>query len=309
MIARLVALLAVLGVLGGCSMVARLKPVRSTSAAVKPTPVSVVRTGERDVIAAGARPDGQTDNTTIFQGLLDEAARQGGGRVFVPAGQYAIRGTLRIPANVTLEGVSQYAPAVGDAGDPKTATKTSFGGSVLLAYAGRGARKGQPFILLAGHNAVLKGITVYYPEWQRSAVPPVPYPPCIAGAPNIENLAILDCQLVNPYEAIRLEQSHRFLIRNVMGYPIRRGLYINNCTDIGRIENIHFWPFNIYYEAGDPYCLWINQNGVAFEFGRTDWQYVSNTFCFGYGVGYKFVDAGQGGANGNFLGFFERICG
>ena len=30
-------------------------------------------------------------------------------------------------------------------------------------------------------------------------------------------------------------------------------------------------------------------HGEAFIFGRSDWQYVLNTFCFGYNVGYKFI--------------------
>ncbi len=31
------------------------------------------------------------------------------------------------------------------------------------------------------------------------------------------------------------------------------------------------------------------ENGEAFIFARSDWQYVLNTFCFGYNVGYKFI--------------------
>ncbi len=27
---------------------------------------------------------------------------------------------------------------------------------------------------------------------------------------------------------------------------------------------------------------WQQKNGEAFVFGRSDWQYVFNTFCFGY---------------------------
>ena len=40
---------------------------------------------------------------------------------------------------------------------------------------------------------------------------------------------------------------------------------------------------------------------ACFEFGRTDWHYVLNTFCFGYGVGYKFSETKAGlerGVNG-----------
>jgi hypothetical protein len=53
-----------------------------------------------DVLATGARPDGATDNTAIFQRLLDEAGKAGGGVVNVPAGSFRIAENLSIPANV-----------------------------------------------------------------------------------------------------------------------------------------------------------------------------------------------------------------
>ena len=157
-------------------------------------------------------------------------------------------------------------------------------GSVLLAYAGRGDPAAAPFIRLTGSMATLSGFIVAYPEWKESDVPPVPYPPTVYASGSI-NVAVLDCCFLNSYEALHFQDSHRFLVRNVYGYPSCRGLYVDNCLDIGRVENCHFWPFGINYGAS-AYTQWINENGVAFEFARTDWQYVTNTFCFGFN--YKF---------------------
>src|SRR5690606_18575904 len=84
--------------------------------------------------------------------------------------------------------------------------------------------------------------------------------------------------------------------------------YADACYDIGRVENAHFWPFGVSYQQDDPYCKWVNTNGVAFEFARTDWQYVTNAFCFGYGVGYKFSRSKNGSCNGNFLGIGADCC-
>ena len=120
--------------------------------------------------------------------------------------------------------------------------------------------------------------------------------------------AVLDCMIVNPYEAIHFNGTARFLVRNVHGYPDFRGLYVDACYDIGRVENIHFWPFGTEYNANHPYSKWVNTNAVAFEFARTDWQYVTNTFCFGYGVGYKFSTTKAGSCNGNFLGIGADSC-
>ncbi|MCS6777377.1 MAG: glycoside hydrolase family 55 protein [Chthonomonadaceae bacterium] len=254
-----------------------------------------------NVRETGARGDGTTDDTAAFQQALDRAGQAGGGVVEVPAGRYRIQGHLVIPANVTLQGTFRSAPM------PHRDASGQLTGTVLLAYAGRGSEQGAPFIRLAGNNAALAGVVIAYPEWKQTDVPPVPYPPCILSE-NTENVSVQDCLLLNPYEGIRLVRAHRHLVRNVTGYPIKRGLYVDECYDIGRIENVHYWPFGVIYKPEDPYCKWINTQGVAFEFARTDWHYVANTFCFGYGVGYKFSESKAGSTNGNFLGIGADSC-
>jgi len=256
--------------------------------------------GEWNVVDFGAAPDAQTDNTSAFQRALDAAAAAGGGVVRVPAGHYRLSGVLSIPGAVTLRGTFEAPPTDQREGWPK------LDGSVLMAYAGRGATAGPPFITLAGSMAALAGFTVTYPEWNEADVPPVPYPPTVAAS-GVVNTAILDCLFLNSYEAVHFQDSGRFLVRNVYGYPSFRGLYTDNCLDIGRAENCHFWPFGITHGAS-AYTKWINENGVAFEFARSDWQYVTNTFCFGYGVGYKFSTTKNGSCNGNFLGIGADSC-
>lgn len=254
-----------------------------------------------NVIGAGAPGDGQADCTGVFQRLLDAAGRAGGGVVEVPAGRFRILGHLSIPANVTLQGIYRVPPTTG----PKAITNLT--GSVLFAYAGRGSTNGPPFIQLAGHNAAIAGLIIAYPDWKQTDVPPVPYPPCVLSQ-DTENVGISECLLLNPYEGIRLVRAHRHLVRNVTGYPIWRGLYVDECYDIGHIENVHFWPFGVSYDPNDPYCKWINTQGTAFELARTDWHYVLNTFCFGYGIGYRFSRSEHGAANGNFHGLGADSC-
>jgi hypothetical protein len=255
----------------------------------------------RNVTALGAKGDGVTDNTVAFQTALDTAGKAGGGIVEVPAGRYRLNGTLSIPRGVTLEGTYRVPPTVARSNEEKP------DGTVLLAYAGRGSGEGAPFIRLAGNNAAVRGLVVDYPEWKQSDVPPVPYPPCVYSE-NAENVGISECCFLNAYEAIKLVRAARHLVRNVTGYPSKRGIFVDECYDIGHIENIHFWPFGVAYQPDDPYCKWINTQGVAFELARTDWHYVHNTFCFGYGVGYKFSQSKAGSTNGNFLGLGADSC-
>jgi hypothetical protein len=254
-----------------------------------------------NVLEAGAVGNGKDDCTTVFQELLNDAGKMGGGVVEVPAGQYRISTGLSIPANVTLQGIYRVPPTSG----PRPVAKLT--GSVLFAYAGRGSTNGEPFVRLAGDNAAITGVIIAYPEWSQTNVPPVPYPPCILSR-DTDNVSVQECCLLNPYEGINFVRAHRHLVRNVTGYPIKRGIFVDECYDIGHIENIHFWPFGVAYDPNNEYCKWINTQGTAFELARTDWHYIHNTFCFGYGVGYKFSKSAQGSANGNFLGLGADSC-
>ena len=248
----------------------------------------------------GVTTDEEADNTEALQRALDAASASGGGIVELSAGRFRFNGVLSIPQGVTLQGVYRVPPTIVNKDEKPT-------GTILLSYANRGKDDGEPFITLAGSNSALIGVGVIYPEWSRDDVPPTPYPPCVYSK-NTCNVAVIDCCLLNPYEGIHFELAHRFLIRNITGYPSYRGIFVDECYDIGRIENVHFWPFGLIYEANEPYCKWINQNASAFEFARTDWIYVTNTFCFGYGRGYYFSDCGHGGTNGNFLGIGADSC-
>lgn len=46
--------------------------------------------------------------------------------------------------------------------------------------------------------------------------------------------------------------------------------------------------------------MWKNLE--AFIFGRTDWEYVNNTFVFPVKIGYHFIGVKNGAANGHFSG-------
>jgi hypothetical protein len=262
--------------------------------------ITALPTGEWNVMDFGAVADSKTDNTAAFQRALDAAGAAGGGVVKAPAGLYRFDGVLSIPGAVTLQGTFHTPPTDQRENRPK------LDGSVLLAYVGRGAANAPPFIKLAGSMATLSGFMVTYPGWNEADVPPVPYPPTVQ-AHGVVNVSILDCCFLNSYEAIHFQDAARFVVRNVFGYPSYRGLYTDNCLDIGRVENCHFWPFGIHHGAS-PYTRWVNAHGVAFEFARSDWQYVVNTFCFGYGVGYKFSTTQNGSCNGNFLGIGADSC-
>ncbi len=244
-----------------------------------------------NVLGFGAKGDGKTDDTKHFQSALDAAGKTGGGTtVLVPPGTYTIKGTLEIPPGVALQG-SWNLP---HAGKPEH-------GATLLATAGKNKPDAPPFITLWG-NSLVKGLSVFYPEQDPDDITPYPW---TIGSGGAGNFGIIDTFLINPYQAVDFgtKRAGRHYIRNLYGEPLYRGVFVDQCYDVGRIENVHFWPFwSAGHSRKERIQKFVREHGEAFVFARTDWQYVFNTFCFGYKVGYRFMESESGFPNGNFLG-------
>jgi hypothetical protein len=248
----------------------------------------------------GARGDGKSDDTAAFQRALDAAGQAGGGVVYASRGNYFFAGHLVVPSAVALKGVWESVPShVGlrNAG----AARPTDDGTTFLVTENRGQEQGPPFITL-NNNSTLKGVVLYYPD-QKVDEEPSPYPWSIAM--RGKNPAVLAVELLNPYNGIDAAHNERHLIRDVQGQPLRRGIYVDDIYDIGRIENVHFNP---WWSVKPKLLHWQQNNGEAFVIGRSDWQYVFNTFCFGYNIGYKFVETKAGVCNGNFLGIGADDC-
>jgi len=245
-----------------------------------------------------AKADGVTDDTAAFQRALSDAgADERGGTVFVPRGNYLVAGNLRFPPNVTLEGTWDFVPTSYQFWYPEQAGK-KVPGTVLLVTAGEGQAEGPPFISLHV-NCCIKGITIYYPN-QVKANPPKPYPWTIAVTEGgADHCTIRDVLLVNPYQAVDFgsSPSGRHFIENLYAYPLYKGLFVDNCYDIGRIENIHFWPFWGYTGDDDPVGRFVTENAEAFIFGRCDWEYVTNCFAIFYKIGFHFIKTDAGCPN------------
>ncbi len=253
-----------------------------------------------DVRRFGAVGDGKTDDTAAFQKALDAAGKAGGGVVHAPRGNYFFAGRLNVPQAVTLQGIWQSVPAHNGIRNPGL-PKPTDDGTTFLVTEGAGREDGPAFITL-NTNSTLKGVVLYYPRQNVDDIPK-PYPWAIAM--RGKNPAVLAVEMLNPYNGIDASRNERHLIRDVHGQPIRRGIFVDAIYDIGRIENVHFNP---WWSMKPKLFQWQMQNGEAFIFGKSDWQYVYNTFCFGYKVGYKFIETRTGQCNGNFLGIGADDC-
>jgi hypothetical protein len=252
------------------------------------------------VLDFGAKGDGKTDDTAAFQKALDTAGEAGGGVVYAPRGNYFFAGHLKVPNAVTLKGMWESVPSHLGLRN-QGAAKPTDDGTTFLVTESRGKEDGPPFITL-NTDSTLKGVVIYYPE-QNPDEEPSPYPWTIAM--RGKNPAVLAVELLNPYNGIDASHNERHLVRDVHGQPLRRGIFVDVIMDIGRIENVHFNP---WWSMKPRLFRWQQEHGEAFIFGRSDWQYVLNTFCFGYNIGYKFVQTAAGACNGNFLGIGADDC-
>ena len=247
----------------------------------------------------GAQGDGVADDTKAVQAALDVAQTKGP-LCLLPAGTYRLNGSLVVPPGVTLRGAS--------GGVPHSEHPI---GTVLLAYGGRGQADGDPLITLKP-NAVVRNLLIHYPEQKLPDV--VPYPWTIRA--DGELCQMFDLTLTNPYQAIDVgtKWNELHLIRNVFACPLNIGVFIDQCTDIGRIENVHFNP-NFWTRMalkpafpGGDIKAYLEKNLVGFKIGKTDWEFMSNCFVIFPRIGFHFDDFGHGPGNAVITQSGSDIC-
>ncbi|MBN1347217.1 MAG: hypothetical protein JXQ73_31285 [Phycisphaerae bacterium] len=253
-------------------------------AAQSPSPPSKPMPGWFSVTDFGAVADDKTDCTKAFDDALKAADAADGGIVWVPAGKYRVR-ELTIPRRVTLRGTFEAPPR-----------HWKSGGTVIMAVPEKTGEDGRPFCIM--HEcAALRGLTIHYPN-QKATDTPDPYPWCVRGIGD--NVTLTDVLLSNPYNGIDLGTEHpagRHYVNRVNMHALRRGIYVDKCFDVGRIESLHIWPF---WQMDGPIRKFTIEHGEAFIIGKTDWEYVTNCFCIGYKIGFHFIKTAHGAGNGVF---------
>ena len=244
------------------------------------------------VLDFGADPTGAKDSTEAFQAALKAAAPGSGPHpmtVYAPIGIYTLVGSISIPPGVTLSGSYRSVTSHVTPNEPPT------DGTVLMPTGGRGDPTGVPCVNV-GDDSTLRGVAFFYPD-QASTGTPAPYPFAIGMSGN--NAAVTDTELINAYQGINATGAHRHYIARVMGQPLYIGLWVDATYDIGRVEDVHWNP---WWSQNVDVTSFMALRGRGFVFARSDWEYVFNTFCFCYAVGYHFIVSDVGTINANLLG-------
>lgn len=246
----------------------------------------------------GVVADGTVDCTASLQAAIDRVAGAGGGKLLLPAGKYLVAGSVTVKPGVTLSGAAE-----------SPATIRPLLGTVILATAGRDD-EAAPALFELGDSCAVTGLTVFYPEQRPNDIRPYPWTFHLTGFDNtVENVT-----LINSYNGIRVgpEPNVRHRIRSVVGCVLRRGLFVDATTDIGRVENVqwhcHWWSSPDIGGDWGPVHEFMWRNCEAFVFGRTDWEYVTNCFVFPCNIGYRFIATERGACNGQFTGNGADEC-
>jgi hypothetical protein len=102
------------------------------------------RRSDVNISKAGALADGETDNASLIQSLIDKASERGGGRIVIPQGNFLIS-PIVMKSGVELH-LQKGARLLGS---PLTATYKRFEGRTALIYA-----KGQRDISITGEGII-----------------------------------------------------------------------------------------------------------------------------------------------------------
>lgn len=249
----------------------------------------------RDVVIACevfAPENVDTDAAPALQRVIDRVSKAGGGTVFLPVGAYTIASRVIIREGVTLRGDR----SVDDAAHS----------TLLLITADKGREDAQAaFSLERGSGLV--GLTFWYPEQHVPLPSPYPWTVKNANMPANDNQTVADCTFVNSWKAICIgpdgNELHTF--RNLRICALKTGISIDSTTDIGRMTDVEISP-QVWAGASVPgrqpllpaiRQYFSDNDAVAVDIGRSDWEYILRLKVDGYRRGVVFRKGIRGTTN------------
>ncbi len=251
------------------------------------------------------------DDTQAIQAVMDQAGRDGGGIVFLPGGNYVLRGRLSVPSGVELRGIHDIPHHTMGHGSLLHVTPGSEPGATVTVKA----------------RAGLRGLSFSYPELFVETVKDTPF--LIQG--QGEDLHVVHVNCRNPFRFLDLmtHRCDRHYVDYLSGSPLKVGVAIGGGSVKGEVRNTQFNPH--YWSrlgARNPFfpkrrtefqTLWTYQkeNLDAMVVGHCREELLFQNFVFGSLYGIHFTEqAGRGpedcfvhghGTDGSKVGvFFER---
>ncbi|MBO9566564.1 MAG: hypothetical protein J7621_27570 [Niastella sp.] len=226
----------------------------------------------------GAKAKPGFDNRAAFQAAVDAAYNNGGGVVYVPAGNYEFRstqtgtksvrvrkGTEEVTKDFEYQYVLNLPPSVqlrGDWADPSLHQGKVLG-TILEVRVGKNAPNYDGTVeswwndaqaanaLRTTHTSIadrfinmnpgtgVTNLSIWYPEQDINDVKPYPW---TLYQPNGDCVTMEHVTLVNSYNGFYSAPSELHYVLNSYITALHTGIEVHICTDIGRIENVKVDP-------------------------------------------------------------------
>jgi hypothetical protein len=201
------------------------------------------------------KPTGD-DDTKSIQLALNKAGSSGGGIIFLPAGDYILRGPLSIPPGVELRGIHDVPH------------HTMGGGSILQVYPSDAET---PTVVLEESSGI-RGMSFNYPEQHIPNVVATPF--LLQG--RGKNIYVINVNCANAYQFLDLA-THRcddHYVDYLSGAPLKTGIAVGGGSTGGEIRNMQFNPH--YWSRAPRHNDFFNNKpsgGVSSGTGKALWQF------------------------------------
>lgn len=273
-------------------------------------PVSVYKHAYRRTVPTAASMDvydvsdygaeSGKDSTAAFKSALSDA-KNTGGTVYIPQGEFYVNEPLVVPSGVELRGIY----------DVPTHSVTK--GSVICTRYGKNNEAATAFISLEEGSGI-NGVSFYYPEQTYTDFIPYAWTVQSRG----KNCWAKNCVFINSYNALDFgtNPSDGHYINYVSGSPLRRGIFVGNNASNGWVENIqfnpHYWKRANITDIDRTDSSLLNNELVytleAMIFGDNASEHVLATFGYAAKNLLVFKTQGNGGTNGIFIGHGSDGC-
>ncbi len=233
--------------------------------------------------------DGIGDSTAGIQKALNDCKKNGGGTVYLPAGQYIVTDSVSIPAYVTLRGDWQDPDEGNDYG-------------TVIIYRGKSEDVSAKGLFMLGGSGGVLGLTVYYHDQSLDDIKPYPFTFYSDGAGDNYMLStVKNCTVINGYKGIGAcctpSGAHEQLtVENVKGTYLYSGAEVYNQADVGTWQNVYVSP-KYWLEANESLGMekpnsellssYIADNSIGLILGDLEWTEFSGLYIDGCNTGVR----------------------
>ncbi|MBQ3081431.1 MAG: hypothetical protein IJC49_03160 [Clostridia bacterium] len=244
--------------------------------------------------------NGVGDSTAGLQKALNDCFNNGGGTVYLPAGEYAVKGKISLPPFVTLR---------GDWQDPDKGTDY---GTVINVYTepsadyAKGKTVTEGTFMLGGSGGVV-GMTVYYPRQSVNNVKPYPFAFYTDGmGGNYMLSTVKNVTVINGYRGIGAcclnpadggGAHEQLTVENFKGTFLYCGTEVYNQADVGTWQGISisnkYWKEakgeRIKAAKAEALDAYTKENTVGLKLGDLEWTEFEDLKISGCKIGIEIL--------------------